>query len=65
MWQKFYQVPILGTLDISSRIHQKQQFQLVETLMFFRMQKINSIPNFFLNIVKILQTCYFENIENA
>ena len=37
--------------------------QLVQTLMFICMQKINSIPNFLVR--NILQICYFEYFENA
>ena len=43
--QKHYQLPILGTLDMSGHFHQKQLCQLVETLLFICMQKMNSIPN--------------------
>ena len=65
MLQKYYQLPILGTLDISGHLHQKQP-QLVKTLMFICMEKMNSLPNFFFwDIVKILQTYYFEYFENA
>ena len=39
--------------------------QLVETLMFICMQKMNSLPNlYFWDIVKILQTYYFDYFEN-
>ena len=47
--QKYYQLPILGTFDISGH-----------------MEKMNSLPNFFFwDIVKMLQTYYFEYFENA
>ena len=35
--QKYYQLPILGTLDMSDHFHQKQYPQLAETLMFICM----------------------------
>ena len=42
--QKCYQLPILGTFDMSGYFHQKGQYQLAETLMFVWIQKMNSIP---------------------
>ena len=56
-----------GTLNMSVYFHQKRQCQLVETLMF--MQKLQAktwAPSLtFWDIVKILQTFYFEYFENA
>ena len=49
--QKYYQLPILGTLGVSGHFHQKWYCQFVETLMFICMQKMNSIPNFFFKIL--------------
>ena len=41
----------LGTLDMSGHFHQKQECQLVETLVFVYKQKMNSIANFFFEIL--------------
>ena len=37
--QKYYQLRILGTLDMSGHFHEKRECQLEETLMFICMQK--------------------------
>ena len=50
--QRYYQLPILGTLDMSGNFHQKGLCQLVETLIFICMQKINFIYNFFFEILE-------------
>ena len=66
--KKYYKLPILDTLDMSGHFHQKWQCQLVETLTFISMQKINFISIFFFffwDIVKTLQTYYFGNFWNA
>ena len=39
--QKYYQRTILGTLDMPVHLHRNQYCQLVETMMFTCMQKIN------------------------
>ena len=59
--QKYYQLPILETLNMSGHFT-INQCQLPETLMFICMQKMNSIPNF---SFEDLQTCYFKYFENA
>ena len=54
-----------GYLYISGHFSQKQS-QLVETSMFICMQNMSSLPNFlFWDVVKILQTYYFEYFQNA
>ena len=53
-------------LATSIKKKKKKKSQLVETLMFICMQKMIFLPNFFFwDIVKILQTYYFEYFENA
>ena len=56
--KKYYQLPILGTLDMSGHFHQKRNFDA---------RKKNELHNqlLFWDIVKILQTCYFKYFENA
>ena len=49
--QKYYHLLIWSTLEMSGRFHQKRLYQLVEALMFIWMQKMNSIPNFFFEIL--------------
>ena len=51
IFQKYYQLPILGTLVMSGHFHQKQYCQLVGTSMFICMQIMNSIPNLFFEIL--------------
>ena len=45
--QKYYQLHILGTLDMYGYLHQKQQWKIAESLMFMCLQKMNSISNVF------------------
>ena len=49
--QKYYQLLILGTLNMSGYFHQEQKSQLVETQMFIYMQKMNSIHDFIFEIL--------------
>ena len=41
--QKYYQIPILGTLDMSGNFYQKRYSKLVETLKFICMQKTSTL----------------------
>ena len=56
-----------GTLNMSGYFHQKRQCQLVETLMFMQKLQAKTWAPFltFWDIVKILQTFYFEYFENV
>ena len=49
--QKYSKHFISGTLIMSGHFHQKLYCQLVETLIFICMEKMNSIPNFFFEIL--------------
>ena len=49
--QKYYQLPIVGTLGMSGHFHQKGYYQLVETMTFICMQKMNFIPDLFFEIL--------------
>ena len=51
MFQKYYQLPIMGTLDMSGHFHQKRYCQLTEILMFICMQKMNFIHDFIFEIL--------------
>ena len=42
---------ILGTLDMFGHFHLKRQCQLVETLLLICMQKMNSNPNLFFEML--------------
>ena len=64
-------LPFLGTVDMSG-FHQKLIIQLVEVLILMNsiMSAIMNYNEFyneliFRDIVKTLQTCYFENFGNA
>ena len=49
--QKQYQLPILGTLNMSGYFRQERKCKLVETEMFIYMQKMNSIHDFIFEIL--------------
>ena len=49
--QKYYQLLILGTLNMSGYFGQEQKCQLVETEMFIYMQKMNFIHYFIFEIL--------------
>ena len=64
--QKYYQLLILGTFNMSGYFHQEPKCQLVETEMFICMQKINFIsPTSFMRYCKTFQTFCFGNFGNA
>ena len=57
---QYWQYHLVGNFDT-----QRVEINLQETLMFICMEKNKFISNFFLGIVKALQTCYFGNFGNA
>ena len=63
--QKYYQLPLLGTLGMSGHFHQNSNANLKKLWCLPACKKMNCIHKPSGDNVKMLQTYYFEYLENA